>query len=138
MALQSHDKKFLVAEENGKATTKIEKHLNSEVFEVNFMALDKVQFKGYYQKYLSVEPNGNVNANQQGRATLWSTYYQRMTWTVEHSMWNKGFAMYNYTFKSNDNGKYLEHDNHGALNAIKSNVGLWGHFKIINVKGKKA
>ena len=137
MALQSHDKKFLVAEKNGKATAKIEKHQNSEIFEVTFMALDQVQFKGYHQKYLFAEPNGTVNANQ-GRATQWSVYYQRMTWTVEYSNWNKDFVMYNYTFKSNYNGKYLEHDNNGALNAIKSNVGLWGHFKIINVKGKKA
>ena len=135
MALQSHDKKFLVAEKNGEATAKREKHQNSEIFEVTFMALDQVQFKGYHQKYLSAEPNGIVNANQ---GNLQWTVSNRMTWTVEYSRWNKGFAMYNYTFKSKYNGKYLEHDNDGALNAIKSNAGLWGHFKIINVKGKSA
>ena len=123
VALQLHDNRFIVAEENGQAIVKTEKHQNSEIFEVNFITLDKLQFKGYHKKYLGAEPDGTVNAKQ-------STNHARVTWTAVFKG-KEGFAFMSY------NGKYLGTETNGALNAKQSNAGLRELFKIIKVKGKK-
>ena len=124
VALQSHDNRFIVAEENGQAIVKTEKRQNSEIFEVIFNTLDKLQFKGYHKKYLGAEPDGTVNAKQ-------NTNHARVTWTAV-SKGKEGFAFMSY------NGKYLGTEANGVLNAKQSNAGLRELFKVIKVKGKKA
>ena len=124
VALQSHDNRFIVAEENGQAIVKTEKRQNSEIFEVIFNTLDKLQFKGYHKKYLGAEPDGTVNAKQ-------NTNHARVTWTAVYKG-KEGFAFMSY------NGKYLGTEANGALNAKQSNAGLRELFNVIKVKGKKA
>ena len=106
VALQTHNKKFIVAEENGQAMAKIEKHKNSEIFEVIFISLDQLQFKGYHKKYLAAGPGGTVNANQ-------TTNHPMMTWTaVLAPTVDNGFA-----FRSIYYGKYLGAETNGYLHA---------------------
>ena len=125
VALQSHHKKFVTAEENGKANANREKYQSSEVFEATFHGPNKVTLKGYHEKLLYPKSDGTVNADLPFKN--WIT--QR--WTVEYKG-KDGFAFKSYW------GKYLVAETNGALNANRNNAGLWEYFKVIKVKGKKA
>ena len=118
VALQSHNKRFVSAEENGKVHANSEKLQNSEVFEVIFQGPKYVLFKNYHKNYLGAESNGNLNYK-----------YGRVHWTVEYKG-KDGFA-----FKSIW-GKYLVADTNGALDANQKNAGLFGFFKVIKIKGR--
>jgi hypothetical protein len=123
VALQSHHKKFVTAEENGKANANREKYQSSEVFEANFYGPNKVNLTGYHKKYLNSKTDGTVNAD--GTNTNWIGQY----WTVEYKG-KDGFAFKSYW------GKYLVAEINGALNANRNNAGLWEYFKVIKVKGR--
>ena len=123
VALQSHNKRFVSAEENGKANANSEKYQNSEVFEVTFHGPNKVNLKGYHKKYLYSKSDGTVNAD--GTNTNYIGYY----WTVEYKG-KDGFAFKSYL------GKYLVAETNGVLNANGNNAGLWESFKVIKVKGR--
>ena len=122
VALQSHNKRFVSAEENGKVHANSEKHQNSEVFEVIFQGPKYVLFKNYHKKYLGAEPDGTVHGN---------IYYKnaRVYWTVEYKG-KDGFAFKSFW------GKYLVAETNGALNANQKNAGLLGFFKVIKIKGR--
>jgi hypothetical protein len=125
VALQTQNGKFLVVEENGRAMAKLEKHQNSEIFEVIFITLDQLQFKGYHKKYLASGMGGTVYDQP-------NTSHLRRNRKAEYKG-NGGFA-----FTSIYYGKYLGADVNGALNANQSQAGFWQIFKVIKVKGKKA
>ena len=123
VALQSHNKRFVSAEENGNANANSEKYQNSEVFEVTFHGPNKVILNGYHKKYLFSQSDGRVYAA--GTTTNWIGKY----WTVEYKG-KDGFA-----FKSHW-GKYLVAETNGALNANRNNAGLWEFFKVIKIQGR--
>ena len=122
VALQAHNKRFVSAEENGKANANSEKYQNSEVFEVIFQGPKYVLLKNYHKKYLGAEPDGTVHGNI-------DYLNARVYWTVEYKS-KDGFAIKSYW------GKYLVADTNGALNANGKNTGLWEFFKVIKIKGR--
>ena len=132
VALQTHNKKFLVVEKNGQAMAKIEKHQNSEIFEVIFISLDQLQFKGYHKKYLATGPGGTVYDYP-------NTSHLRRNWKAEYK--GNDTVYDGFAFRSiytQYYGKYLGAETNGALNVKQSNAGLWQIFKVSKVKGKKA
>ena len=123
VALQAYNKKYVIAEENGKANANKEKYQNSEVFEVTFHGPKKVSLKGYHKKYLAATNVATVNANRTNIDFL--GYY----WTVEYKG-KDGFKFKSYW------GYYLVAETSGALNAYGKNSGQKELFKVIKIKGR--
>ena len=122
VGLQTHHKKFVVAEENGKANANRDKLDIWEIFSVIFIGENKVQLKGHHGKYLGALSDGTVNANQD-LADLWET------WTVEQKVSGLAFKSYH--------GKYLVAESNGELKANRHVADIWEIFRVVHpLQGK--
>ena len=102
VGLKTNYDKFVVVEENGQVNAYQDELDVYEIFTVNFIGENRVQFKGYNGKYLVAEEDGTINANKDQPGDL-------ETWEVEGKVEGLAFKSYH--------GRYMIAESNGELNA---------------------
>ena len=100
VGLQTFFDKFVVVEDNDRVNAYQDELDVWEIFTVQFIGENKVQFKGYNGKYLVAEGDGTINANRDQPGE---------TWEVEDKVQGLAFKSYH--------GKYMIAESNGELNA---------------------
>ena len=102
VGLQTFYDKFIVVEDNGQVNAFQDELDVWEIFSVEFIGEDKVQFKGSNGKYLVAEEDGKINANKDKPG-------DPETWAVEDK--GQGLAFRSY------HGRYMVAEQDGDLSA---------------------
>ena len=102
VGLQTFFDKFVVVEDNDRVNAYQDELDVWEIFTVQFIGENKVQFKGYNGKYLVAEGDGTINANRDQPG-------DPETWEVEDK--GQGLAFKSY------HGRYMVAESNGDLNA---------------------